>query len=89
MQSLFCDRIPRFFLALTIANLPYLRQMHHLARLFLLLLTVGLLSESAVARGQLRLSYLGTAGWEMTDGKTFIHLDPPKDADPALFLATL
>jgi len=42
---------------------------------FLLLLLVG---SSAVAPAQvgLKLSYLGTAGWEITDGKTVVLVDP-------------
>jgi len=30
----------------------------------------------AAAQGQVQLSYLGTAGWEITDGKTVILVDP-------------
>ena len=30
----------------------------------------------AVAQGQVQLSYLGTAGWEITDGKTVVLVDP-------------
>jgi L-ascorbate metabolism protein UlaG (beta-lactamase superfamily) len=42
---------------------------------FLLLFAVG---SSAVTQAQegLKLSYLGTAGWEITDGKTVILVDP-------------
>ena len=43
--------------------------------IFFLLLLVG---SSAVALAQvgLKLSYLGTAGWEITDGKTVVLVDP-------------
>jgi L-ascorbate metabolism protein UlaG (beta-lactamase superfamily) len=41
----------------------------------LLLFLVGS-SASAQAQGGLRLSYLGTAGWEITDGKTVVLVDP-------------
>ena len=40
-----------------------------------LLLLVGS-SASALAQGGLKLSYLGTAGWEITDGKTVVLVDP-------------
>ena len=30
----------------------------------------------AVAQGALKLSYMGTAGWEITDGKTVVLVDP-------------
>jgi hypothetical protein len=42
---------------------------------FLLVLLVG---SSAVTMAQtgLQLAYLGTAGWEITDGKTVVLVDP-------------
>jgi len=42
---------------------------------FLLLLLVGS-PAVALAQGGLKLSYLGTAGWEITDGKTVVLVDP-------------
>jgi L-ascorbate metabolism protein UlaG (beta-lactamase superfamily) len=41
----------------------------------LLLLLVGS-PAVALAQGSLKLSYLGTAGWEITDGKTVVLVDP-------------
>ncbi len=41
----------------------------------LLLLLVGS-SELALGQSGLKLSYLGTAGWEITDGKTVVLVDP-------------
>jgi L-ascorbate metabolism protein UlaG (beta-lactamase superfamily) len=40
-----------------------------------LLLLLGL-SGVALAQGGVTVSYLGTAGWEITDGKTVILVDP-------------
>jgi L-ascorbate metabolism protein UlaG (beta-lactamase superfamily) len=48
----------------------------HLPHVILLLLFGGLLPRFASAQGEVRLSYLGTAGWEITDGKTVILVDP-------------
>ena len=42
----------------------------------LFLLFGVLLPRFASAQGEIRLSYLGTAGWEITDGKTVILVDP-------------
>lgn len=42
---------------------------------FLFLLLVGS-SATALAQVGLKLSYLGTAGWEITDGKTVVLVDP-------------
>jgi glyoxylase-like metal-dependent hydrolase (beta-lactamase superfamily II) len=72
----FRSRTARSGLNLTPAYLPHRRREHHLARLFLLLLSVTGLPGSAVAQGELWLSYLGTAGWEITDGKAVILVDP-------------
>ena len=47
-----------------------------LSKIICLLLFVGLLPAIAGAQGEVRLSYLGTAGWEITDGRTFILVDP-------------
>ena len=47
-----------------------------LSKIIFLLLCVGLLPAIAGAQGEVRLSYLGTAGWEITDGKTVILVDP-------------
>lgn len=41
---------------------------------FLLAFLAG--SPAALAQGGLKLSYLGTAGWEITDGKTVVLVDP-------------
>ena len=43
---------------------------------FLLFFSGGLLPPLATAQGGIRLSYLGTAGWELEDGKTVILVDP-------------
>ena len=40
------------------------------------LLAAAALPAVAAAQGQVQLSYLGTAGWEITDGKTVILVDP-------------
>lgn len=40
------------------------------------LLVGAMLSGYARAQGEVRLSYLGTAGWEITNGKTVILVDP-------------
>jgi L-ascorbate metabolism protein UlaG (beta-lactamase superfamily) len=43
----------------------------------------------AGAQSEVRLSYLGTAGWEITDGKTVILVDPCLSRlDPPLVLPT-
>ena len=42
----------------------------------LCLLAGAMLSGYARAQGEVRLSYLGTAGWEITNGKTVILVDP-------------
>ena len=47
-----------------------------LHRVVFLLLFGGFLPAIAGAQGEVRLSYLGTAGWEITDGKTIILVDP-------------
>jgi hypothetical protein len=52
------------------------RYLPHLIFLPFLLLFGGLRPRFASAQGEVRLSYLGTAGWEITDGKTVILVDP-------------
>ncbi len=42
----------------------------------LLLLLVLSSSAVALAQGRLKLSYLGTAGWEISDGQTVVLVDP-------------
>lgn len=42
----------------------------------ILLLLVCSSSVAALAQGRLKLSYLGTAGWEISDGQTVILVDP-------------
>jgi L-ascorbate metabolism protein UlaG (beta-lactamase superfamily) len=41
-----------------------------------LISTATVFGSLAVAQGALSLSYLGTAGWEISDGKTVILVDP-------------
>src|SRR5580698_10991266 len=53
-----------------------LRMRRYLSSVVFLLLFGGLLPRFASAQGEVRLSYLGTAGWEITDGKTVILVDP-------------
>jgi L-ascorbate metabolism protein UlaG (beta-lactamase superfamily) len=53
-----------------------LRMRRYLSHVVFLFLFGGLLPRSASAQGEVRLSYLGTAGWEITDGKTVILVDP-------------
>jgi L-ascorbate metabolism protein UlaG (beta-lactamase superfamily) len=48
--------------------------MRTLTRGCALLLVLG--STVALAQGSLKLSYLGTAGWEISDGQTVILVDP-------------
>ena len=43
---------------------------------FLLFFSGALLPPLANAQGEIRLSYLGTAGWELEDAKTVILVDP-------------
>lgn len=45
-------------------------------RTFVLLLLVWSSSAVALAQGNLKLSYLGTAGWEISDGQTVVLVDP-------------
>lgn len=47
-----------------------------LSRLGACLLAVSALPAVAWAQAQVQLSYLGTAGWEITDGKTVVLVDP-------------
>jgi L-ascorbate metabolism protein UlaG (beta-lactamase superfamily) len=44
--------------------------------LFVLLFSLALSAPFATAQSQVQLSYLGTAGWEITNGKTVILVDP-------------
>jgi L-ascorbate metabolism protein UlaG (beta-lactamase superfamily) len=48
----------------------------HLPHFICFLFLGGLLPGVGSAQGEVRLSYLGTAGWEITDGKTVILVDP-------------
>lgn len=52
------------------------RELNYLPRMIFFLLSGVMLPGSAIAQGDLRLSYLGTAGWEITDGKTVVLVDP-------------
>ena len=45
-------------------------------RLLVFLLVTVRLSWSAFAQDQIQLTYLGNAGWEVTDGKTVVLVDP-------------
>jgi L-ascorbate metabolism protein UlaG (beta-lactamase superfamily) len=45
-------------------------------RIFSLLALLAWSPAIALAQGGLKLSYLGTAGWEITDGKTVVLVDP-------------
>jgi L-ascorbate metabolism protein UlaG (beta-lactamase superfamily) len=45
-------------------------------RIFFVLLFAVWPSAGILAQGSLKLSYLGTAGWEITDGKMVILVDP-------------
>lgn len=47
-----------------------------LARSCLLLAALWLFSTVALAQESLKLSYLGTAGWEISDGQTVVLVDP-------------
>lgn len=47
-----------------------------LTRLSYFLFAAVALPAVAAAQGQVQLSYLGTAGWEITDGKTVVLVDP-------------
>ena len=52
------------------------RMHRYLSHVIFLLLLGGLLPQIASAQDEVRLSYLGTAGWEITDRKTVILVDP-------------
>ena len=41
-----------------------------------IVLLLGIVSSVALAQDRVTLSYLGTAGWELTDGKTVVLIDP-------------
>jgi hypothetical protein len=69
-----CSRYVR--LPVSIRFICKVRMLRCLPHLIVLLLFSGLLPRLACAQGELRLSYLGTAGWEITDGKTIILVDP-------------
>jgi L-ascorbate metabolism protein UlaG (beta-lactamase superfamily) len=62
-----------FFVSIRFARL---RMPRCLPQLVFLLLLGGLLPAIAWAQGEARLAYMGTAGWEITDGKTVILVDP-------------
>jgi len=36
----------------------------------------ALVTPAALKKGELRLTYLGNAGWEITDGRTVVLVDP-------------
>jgi len=46
------------------------------ARTFVLVLFMWSCCVVALAQGTVKLSYMGTAGWEITDGQTVILIDP-------------
>src|SRR5579864_1745395 len=46
------------------------------SRISVLLVFVSSCSVVALAQGKLKLSYLGTAGWEISDGQTVVLVDP-------------
>ena len=84
-----CSRyVPFFLLVSFVRNVRMRRCLPHV---IFLLVFGGLLPRIAGAQGEVRLSYLGTAGWEITDGKTVILVDPylsrlklPTPNDPVL-----
>lgn len=49
---------------------------NHLVRFLFSLLAATIVPRVTSAQGEVRLSYLGTAGWEITNGKTVILVDP-------------
>jgi L-ascorbate metabolism protein UlaG (beta-lactamase superfamily) len=51
------------------------KKLHYLPSILLFMLG-GFLPQFASTHGEIRLSYFGTAGWEITDGKTVILVDP-------------
>jgi L-ascorbate metabolism protein UlaG (beta-lactamase superfamily) len=69
-----CSRSAPFLLSMR--SVQKVRMPRSLPHVILLLLFGGLLPWFASAQGEVRLSYLGTAGWEITDGKTVILVDP-------------
>src|SRR5579863_5323290 len=69
-----CRRYVRFLFSMRF--ICKVRMLQCLPHLIFLLIFGGLLPRLACAQGELRLSYLGTAGWEITDGKTVILVDP-------------
>jgi len=69
-----CSRYVPFLLSMRFIR--KLRMPRYLPHLIFLLLFGGLLPRFASAQSEVRLSYLGTAGWEITDGKTVILVDP-------------
>jgi L-ascorbate metabolism protein UlaG (beta-lactamase superfamily) len=69
-----CTGYMRFLLSMKLIRKA--RLFRGLPRIVLFLLFGVLLPRFASAQGKLHLSYLGTAGWEITDGKTVILVDP-------------
>jgi L-ascorbate metabolism protein UlaG (beta-lactamase superfamily) len=61
---------------LSIRFISRVRILRYFSHMIFLLVFGGLLPRSASAQVEVRVSYLGTAGWEITDGKTFILVDP-------------
>lgn len=50
--------------------------MRLLIRTYVLVMLLSFFNLVALAAGTLRLSYTGTAGWEITDGQTVVLVDP-------------
>jgi L-ascorbate metabolism protein UlaG (beta-lactamase superfamily) len=69
-----CSRYVPFLLSMRLVR--KVRMLRYLPHVILLILFGGLFPRFASAQGEVRLSYLGTAGWEITDGKTVILVDP-------------
>jgi L-ascorbate metabolism protein UlaG (beta-lactamase superfamily) len=69
-----CGRFVRFLRSMRFVR--KVRMPRYLPHVILPLLFGGLLPRIASAQGEVHLSYLGTAGWEITDGKIVILVDP-------------
>lgn len=50
--------------------------MRYFIKVMFCALCAGTFPGHALAQGTVRVSYLGTAGWEITDGKTVVLVDP-------------
>jgi L-ascorbate metabolism protein UlaG (beta-lactamase superfamily) len=68
--------MPQVSFHLSIRFISRVRMLRYFSHMIFLLVFGGLLPRSASAQVEVRVSYLGTAGWEITDGKTFILVDP-------------